>query len=169
MQMRCRALTIILGTTLLLTACNPPSGDGVSVKPAGDAVMITKEVRDADAVRNAALEAGDIDAYLASYMEDAVWIPPHSQEVIGHKMARIRAGEVLDQISIQQAIDTREQVVMAPDWVLDRGRYNIKITPAGGGEIRYDSGPFMTVWHKDTDGKWKVAFDMWGSKNPLVE
>lgn len=167
--MRCRALTLILGTALLLTACTPPSGNSVSGKPADDVGMITKEVRDADAVRNAALEAGDIDAYLASYMEDAVWIPPHSQEVIGHKMARIRASEVMKQVSVQEAIDTREQVVMAPDWVLDRGRYNIQITPVGGGEVRYDSGPFLTVWHKDEDGKWKVAFDMWGSKNPLVE
>ena len=167
--MKCRALTVILGTALLLTACTPPSGDDVSGEPADDAVMITKEVREADAARNAALEAGDIDAYLASYMEDAVWIPPHSQEVIGHKMARMRAGEVLDQVSIQQAIDIREQVVMAPDWVLDRGRYNIKITPAEGGDPRYDSGPFLTVWRKDADGKWKVAFDMWGSKAPLVE
>ena len=167
--MRCRALISILVTALLLTACTPPSGDNVSGKPGGDTVMITKEVRDADAARNAALEAGDIDAYLASYMEDAVWIPPHSQEVIGHKMARMRAGEVLEQVSIQQAIDTREQVVMAPDWVLDRGRYNIKITPVGDGEVRYDSGPFLTVWRKDADGKWKVAFDMWGSKDPLIE
>lgn len=155
----------------LLAACSQPTGEQVSKTPseAEASFMISKEVRDADAARKSAIENGDIEAYLAFFLEDAVWIPPHSPEVIGREMARLRAGELLKQISIQQTIETQEQTVMAPDWVVDRGRYTMKIMPKSGGEARYESGPFLNIWRRDADGKWKIAFDMWGSKSPLVE
>ena len=171
--MRSRVIVIFLcAAPLFLAACGtPPPGPVSSSNPtdAEQRFMVAKEVRDADNARIAAIERGDFEGYLAAYLEDAVWIPPHSQEVIGLEMARLRAREVMDQVAIEQTIDTQEQTIMSPDWVLDRGRYTMKITPKAGGEPRYDSGPFLTVWRRDADGKWKIAFDMWGSRSPIVE
>lgn len=170
--MRGRVYLAFLGIMpLLMAACSGPSSKEVSKEPSEADLRpaITKEVRGADEARIAAIEKADLDGYLSCYMEDAVWIPPHSQEVVGREMARLRAGEVLKQISIQQTIEIQEQTVMAPDWVLDRGRYTMKIIQKSDSATRYDSGPFLTVWRRDTDGKWKIAFDMWGSKSPLIE
>ena len=57
-----------------------------------------------------------------------------------------------------------EQMVMGPNWVGERGQFSIALSPKEGeGDSMHQVGSYLALWTKDTDGKWKIACDMWNS------
>jgi uncharacterized protein (TIGR02246 family) len=145
---------------LLAMGCQPAP---VEQAPAVSNDEIRMAVSAAAKAINTAIDAGDIEAYLAVYMDDAVWMPPGTEEFIGKARARQRLGEVLDTWTVDEAFETEEMVVMGPDHVVRRGQYTMMARPKEGGEEVRDVGSFMNVWHKDADGNWKIMFDIWNS------
>lgn len=141
-----------------------------SCAPAGeqaapfDEDAVAREVKAARKALDAAMAAEDIDGYLAHFLEDAVWMPPNSEEFIGHSLARRKLESLFQFADVEGTTQIEEQVVMGPDWVADRGEYHILLYPKDGeGEPVGDVGSYLALWKKDADGKWKIAADIWNS------
>jgi len=145
---------------LLVMGCQPAQ---VQQTPQVSTDEIRMAVSDAATAINSAIEAADIEAYLALYMDDAVWMPPGSEEIIGKARARQRLGKVFTDWTVDESFDTEEMVVMGPDHVVRRGQYIMMAKPKAGGDEVRDVGSFVNVWHKDADGNWKIMFDIWNS------
>ncbi len=160
-------MILALSTVMALSSCAP----GESVKPSSAIATDddVKAMRAASKSRVEALQAGDVEKFLAVYEDEAVLLPPHSTEIIGKENARARLTAALKEIAIEPVSDSREYEILGPAWIAERGRYSWQVTPKDGAEPFQDSGNFMMLWHKDQSGAWKISWEMWTSSRPLVE
>jgi len=115
----------------------------------------------------AAVAAGNIDGYLSAYEEEAVWVPPQAEEIVGKAVAGQLLQGVLDQVSVETQGMVDEEIVLSPDWVLIRGTYTMTRTPQGGGEAEQAVGTYVTIWHRQADDSFKIAYDIWNSDRPF--
>lgn len=154
----------------LSLACSPAQQESAvpAPSPSAGAGMGTAEVREAADARLKAIAAGDTEAYLSAYTDDAVWMPPGAVEIVGKEAARQRVSQAFEAASLDPVVESREQTVMSPEWIADRGQYSIMVTPKEGGESKQEVGSYLTVWRRDADGKWKIFFDIWNTNRPIV-
>jgi len=157
--------------TALSLACSPTPQESTApaTAPAAGADTGTAEVREAQDVRMKAIAAGDVEAYLSVYTDDAVWMPPGAMEIVGKEAASQRIAQSFEAAGLDPVIQSREQTVMSPEWIADRGQYSIMVTPKEGGDTRQEVGSFLTLWRRDADGKWKIYFDIWNTNRPIVD
>ena len=80
-----------------------------------------------------AVNAGDLEAYLAVFAEDAVAMPPNEPPVVGKEAFRAWAQVIFGQFSYEETMSS-EEVVVTGDWGFDRGTYTIRPTPKVAGE-----------------------------------
>jgi uncharacterized protein (TIGR02246 family) len=158
-------LVSILSLSLVIFGCTP-AGEPAA---AFDEDAIALEVKHASEASDAALIAGDVDTYLSYYMEDAVWLPPQAEEIVGKEVAKARLAGLFDELTVEGSSTIEEQTVMGPDWVSVRGQFNMALTPKGDeGETVYQVGSFVNTWKKEADGKWKIAVDIWNSDRGIT-
>jgi ketosteroid isomerase-like protein len=55
----------------------------------------------------------------------------------------------------------------SPDMCAAVGQYEMTI-PVPGGEPQHDSGKFIEVWRRQSDGSWKLADDIFNSSLPVA-
>lgn len=55
------------------------------------------------------------------------------------------------------------------DWAIRHYTYDWTLEPRAGGESIRDRGNGLYVYHRESDGSWKVAYDIWTSSEPLEE
>ena len=153
-------IPVLLTALLLLTFCRAPSDEPVAM----DEDAIAAEVKAAREALDAAMVAEDIEGYLSHFMEDAVWLPPNNEEFIGQAVARQRLESFFGAVDVDGDFTIEEQVVMGPDWVGERGQFSVVLSPKQGeGESVHQVGSYLSLWTKDADGNWKIAYDMWNS------
>ncbi|MFQ5962467.1 MAG: YybH family protein [Candidatus Methylomirabilales bacterium] len=130
---------------------------------------------------DAAVNAGDLEAYLAVFAEDAVLMPPNEPPVLGKEATRAWGQGLFSQFSFEETMSS-EEVVVAGDWGFDRGTYTIRPTPKVGGEaaegtpieqpeigreLDYaQTGKYLWILKRQGDGSWKTARAMWSSNHP---
>jgi len=130
---------------------------------------------------DAAVNAGDLEAYLANIAEDAVLMPPNEPPVVGKEATRAWHQALFGQFSLEETISS-EEVVVAGDWGFDRGTYTITPTPKAvgeaaegtsieqpeiGRELDYaQTGKYLWILRRQPDGSWKIARGMWSSNHP---
>jgi uncharacterized protein (TIGR02246 family) len=155
----------------LTFACSPGGKDksAPASVPSANADIGTAEVRAAADVRIKAIETGDVEAYLSVYADDAVWMPPAAMEIVGKDAARRRIAQTFKLASLEPVMQSREQAVMSPEWIADRGQYSVIVTPKGGGESKQEVGSFLTLWRRTAEGKWKICYDIWNTNSPIVD
>ncbi|MBL8228727.1 MAG: DUF4440 domain-containing protein [Bryobacterales bacterium] len=149
-------------TTSSCTTTSPPRNPVVDQRAALESAI--REVRAASASRAAALEKGDIEGALAAYLEDAVWLPSHSEEFVGKELARAKLKVFLDAAAIREEYQPEEHTLLAPDVLLERGNFAVEMTPVKGGQTVQDSGTYLNIWRKESsESNWKIAYQMWTS------
>jgi ketosteroid isomerase-like protein len=160
------AIRLAVVVPLLLIACTP----GTRQREASKSVTTpdTAAIRESARARVAAIAAGDIERYLAAYEDEAVWVPPLAEEIVGKAAARQRLEGVFEEAKVETVSTTDEQVIMSPDWILDRGTFASTRTPKDSrGEPDQAVGSYLTIWHRQQDGSFKIAYDIWNSDRPL--
>lgn len=59
------------------------------------------------------------------------------------------------------------ELVVNGDWAFERYKYRVTDTSRKNGSVSKDEGKAMLIYHKGTDGRWRVARDGWSSSLPL--
>jgi len=149
---------------LLFAGCAQGTREGAAPQAADPD---TGAILGAAKARMEALAAGDIEGYLAAYQDDAVWMPATSEEIIGKPAARQRLQWTLADATIEASLEPAELVVMSPDWVLLRGTYVVLTTPKSGGEPVEGVGSYLSIWRRQEDASWKIAYDVWTEERPV--
>jgi uncharacterized protein (TIGR02246 family) len=114
----------------------------------------------------AALNAGDADAWVDCFTDDGVQMPPHFATNAGKSAVRGWSQGFLNLFDCWFSLSV-DEVRVAADWAFERGRYTITLTPKAGGGPVDDSGKYITVYQRQSDGSWKIARDIWNSDQPL--
>jgi uncharacterized protein (TIGR02246 family) len=114
----------------------------------------------------AALNTGDVDAWVACFAPDAVQMPPNHPANVGAQAIRGWSGAMLDAFRAEFSLSPEEVRPTGADWAFERGTYAIALTPRAGGDAIRDAGKYITLYQRQAGGAWLMARDIWNSNNP---
>jgi len=98
---------------------------------------------------------GDTAAVLSLMTEDAVFM------VAGREPFGREAFEAASNAMARMTIDGTSEIVelqVQGDWAFSRNRIEMTMTPPGGEPVRR-AGYTLTLYRKETDGRWRLARD----------
>ncbi|GAC1433514.1 MAG: hypothetical protein NVSMB68_06010 [Thermoanaerobaculia bacterium] len=144
---------------MFLTACASTSSD-VQSGDADRAIMKSNE-RFSSAIRS-----GNVDRLMDFYSDSAVLMPPNEAALSGRAAVRQYWAGFLgafNNIDLRLASD---DVSQSCDLAVERGHYDLTMTPAAGGASVHDSGKYVVV-RRRLNGQWKAVTDMYSSNMPV--
>lgn len=146
----------VLISTSLVAGCGRPEPDAGDVDADRAAVraLIDGEVR--------AGNAGDPEAFLAVFAEDAVHMPPNQPMVAGAAL-RQWVRDFMGQASIALDPYHDEELIMAGDRAIHRYAFRWTITPRAGGDPITEQGKGFHIARKEPDGSWILVYDIWNT------
>jgi len=115
----------------------------------------------------AALNANDADAWGRCFTADGVQMPPNDAANIGIESIRAWSTGMLSAFRAEFSLEVEEVELTGDNWAFERGGYTIALTPAAGGAPIRDSGKYVTIYERQTDGSWLMARDIWNSNQQL--
>lgn len=153
-----RAVALIV----LVAACTP-GPKSVTTKAAEDPAA-----REAFHAYGEAINSNSLDQLLAVLTEDVVYQGPHEPEVVGKAAVKTWLESYLGAYKVHWD-KTSNEFVQAGDWAFERYSYKENDEPKAGGAPLTDTGKGLLIYHKDADGKWRVARDAWSSDLPIAK
>ena len=155
-----RHVALVVGTAIALNACAPAPAPPPAVDTAADEAAL----KAATASWMEAYNAGNVEAIVALYADDAVLMPPHAPVATGH--AQIRAFLTADTAGAKAAgvrlVPGTASAGVSGDTGWESGSYTV--ADASGATV--DSGSYMSVSRK-SNGKWLYVRDTYNSDRPL--
>jgi uncharacterized protein (TIGR02246 family) len=163
-----RFLTTIAATLLLaLLGCAPPveqpapdSEDSAAYKADVQAILdLEQRVFDAQI-------AGDLEAWLSSFAEDAIVMVPNLPALTSKLAIRQWNAPYFEQFDLHEESDERE-VQVAGDWAHIRAHWTWMLTPKNGGEAVIDTGNSIWILRRQPDASRKIARAIYNSDIPI--
>ncbi|MEM1081803.1 MAG: SgcJ/EcaC family oxidoreductase [Pseudomonadota bacterium] len=113
--------------------------------------------------------AGDLQAWLSLWCEDGVQLPVDAPARSG--IANIRAGmaPAFAAFDLTVTIHSVESACVNGEVGMTHCNYSVRAVPKQGGEsidIMRD-GKALTIYRKQPDGRWKIAYDCVNSNTPV--
>jgi uncharacterized protein (TIGR02246 family) len=111
-----------------------------------------------------AFNRGDAAATAAFYTDTATLMPPNSAMIRGRQgiqdfwHAGIQGG--MKDLSL-----TTVEVQASRDTAYEIGTFSLTAQPKGQDPVMV-SGKYVVVWHRHSDGSWKLHVDIWNSSMP---
>jgi uncharacterized protein (TIGR02246 family) len=170
---------VILTALALCSACQPApksqtSSEGAAstataAAPAGLSAEDEAAIRAVDAEWARAATAGDAKALTAVYASDATLLPPNEQNVKGEGVGKYNA-DMLSAYPAKMELTTTA-VEGRGDLAYSVGSWRATPTPkkAGAKTPPADEGKFLEILKKQSDGSWKIVYDMWSSNAPAAK
>ena len=110
-------------------------------------------------------QVGDASSLAALYTEGAILMPPEKPAATGRQAIESVFRATFGQFSAKLNIDFDETKI-AGDWAFERGSYALTLTPRDGGEPIQESGKYLMILRRDSQGSWKLARDIWNADRP---
>ena len=108
---------------------------------------------------------GDAAAAASYYDENAVMLPSNMPMVKGRAaIEKSMTGWMQSGMKMKEFTSTTISVEGAGDFAVELGRYFQTFEMSG--KVVADTGKFVTVWRKQADGSWKIAYDIWNTDIP---
>ncbi len=126
---------------------------------------------DVDAIKtllagyDAAATAGNVDAYMALYADDAVSMPPDVPARTGKEEIRAAFVAFLEEHTVQLTSQV-DEVRGSGDLAFLRVTYDETVTPKAGGEPTQLHGKWLVILERQPDSSWKWWREMWSSYTP---
>ena len=108
-----------------------------------------------------AANAQDPERMLTLVTDDLEWLPPGQEAVVGAD-AYQGLRSYFEQFTLHAKHDNRE-IVVGGDIGYVRYAYELNLTPKAGGEPVIVKGHGIRIFHRQVDGSWKQAKDVWTS------
>ena len=154
----------------LCTSCSEPASE-----PAAAAATQAADTAAADAAAHQAHEAyvtainsNNLDSLLDMLTGDVVFMAPNEKPYVGKAAVRPWLESYLATYKIHWDKPVQE-FVLNGEWAFERYSYTSTDTPSAGGEPVVGTGWGLVIYHRDADGKWRVARDAWGADQPAAK
>ena len=165
----------ILGVLVLAGACSaagkPAGGDSGGAMAAAPA-MATPDpaaVRQSiDAANRAAMDGankGDFASMLANYEAQALLMMPGAPAWKGSADIEKNLKAMVAETDVKDMVGITDDVVVSGDYAIETGHGSWKMGPKGK-KLTEDKFKYVTVWHKQADGSWKIVRDINNSDLP---
>jgi len=132
--------------------------------PVMDLAQVRQAIEEANAKLGEAVRMGNAAALASLYTEDAKLLPPNSEMITGREGIEAFWGGGL-QMGIKDATLTTVEVLGMGDMVCEIGKVELVIQPEGQEAIA-DTGKYLVIWKKTSDGTWKLHVDIWNTSLP---
>ena len=112
-----------------------------------------------------ALSSGNFDLWLSLWIENGRQMPPDTPARIGKGQIRKGMRPLFEEMDMTMVISSIEESRIIGDFGLTRCLYNLKgITKSGGEVVQImPDGKALTLYEKQPDGIWKIAYDCFNS------
>jgi ketosteroid isomerase-like protein len=110
---------------------------------------------------SAADNAGDLDAVLGHYSDDAILLPPNSTLVVGQPSIRAWYEAGLRRFRFEVNFDA-DEIQASGDWSYVRGFINGRLVPKGDDAPRKLHEKYIMVLRRHKEG-WKIARVIWNA------
>ena len=158
-----RAVFGFVPIVALFTACGvPPAPPAPKPSPTFDQVAADLAAHRAHEDYVTAINANNLDQLLGVLTEDVVFMAPGEPPMVGKAAVRPWLEGYVKAFKTHWDKPVSEFVI-AGEWAFERYSYKSTDTPHAGGPAVVDSGWGLVIYHRDSDGKWRVARDAWGA------
>ncbi len=151
-----------VAVSILLTACGRSAGEPAAVASAAEDTTAHL----AHEAYTTAINSNNLDSLSGMFTDDVVFLAAHSPPIVGKPAVRKWAQDYLDGFTTHWD-KTLQEFKVAGAWAFERYSYKSTDTPKAGGAPIKDTGWGLVIYHRDADGKWRVARDAFGTDTPL--
>lgn len=110
---------------------------------------------------------GDFDSVIDLYLDNAIRMNPNTPALAGKEAIRSSFVSFYENNNFEFK-NTPVDVFIAGDYAIIRGIYK-GYTESKSDDIKFrDEGKWMTIRKRQSDGSWKILFDIWNSDLPPV-
>jgi uncharacterized protein (TIGR02246 family) len=128
----------------------------------------TTDTAPIDDVRNryvAAYNSGDAAGVAALFAEDAVSMPDHAPALVGRAAIESSLKQTFAQNSVNIAVTPGETEITG-DVAHEHGTFSITVTPKAGGNAMTETGKYLVILKRGSDGTWLVHHDIDNTNAP---
>jgi uncharacterized protein (TIGR02246 family) len=117
-----------------------------------------------------ACNTDDFDLWMSLWARDGTRMAPNAPAQIGKEQIREAVKPLFEGMNLDMNIHIEEAEVYG-DLGLTRCTFTLKVTPKAGGEeiVVYPDGKALTLYERQSDGSWKIAYDCFNTKVPLSQ
>jgi uncharacterized protein (TIGR02246 family) len=163
-----RRLSLVALLLTAAAACGQPAPAAPPPPPPPDPAVVRSTIEAANAKGAAAMVAGDIATATSHYADDAVMMMPNAPKVTGKTAIAEMFTGMMAGMTVKAASFTTNEVLIDGNTAIETGSYNMTLQPKPKGPEIKDTGKYMTVWKKQSDGTWKVIRDISNSDMPAA-
>lgn len=167
-------LTGLLAPVVLLTACPSPAPedgetDATEARASVDPAAEREALMEADRAFSQVFAEEGVDGWVSFFDKKGIQMPGGTAAAWGREEVERLARRLFDAPTFTSLSwePVYAQVAAAGDLGFTLGNYLAKGTDEEGQEIGR-RGNYVTIWRKQEDGSWKVAFDTGNPGPPLV-
>lgn len=154
-------LTIV---AFALAACAAPATEqpAATAAAAPDPAAVRAAIEAINTSNMAAISSGDSAramGALTHYEDGAMMMMGGMPAMNGRAAIESGIGGMLSGAKFSDMSGTTTDVIVAGDYAIETGTFQWTVTPKGGKPMK-DKGKYITVWHKQADGSWKIVRDI---------
>lgn len=107
------------------------------------------------------MSKGDFDLWMSLWTDKAIQMLPYAPIRIGKKQIQKRMKSAFDRMNINVTINKIVDAKVSGDLGLTVCTYSMKWTPKAGGNSMdaVPDGKTLTLYERQNDGSWKIAYD----------
>ena len=130
--------------------------------------MSENDVRTLNQFRERTMQAenaGDATFFEGASAEDVIVMPPGMPAVSGRTATVAFMSAFLGQFDLRIQY-VSEEIRVHGDLGFDRGTYSQTLTPKGAGEGIRESGKYLWIYSRRSDGGWQFSRVIWNTSEP---
>ncbi|MFH1137806.1 MAG: DUF4440 domain-containing protein [Pseudomonadota bacterium] len=132
----------------------------ISIRGPARAGQATEDIDQARVGFNTAFSRGDAQALAALIDKDGVWLPPGEDAISGVDNIVRRYAEYFSMVNT--TIDLKPgDMQICGEFAFLSGPFTRTDSPKAGGPVITATGHYLFILKKQSDGKWKIARDIW--------
>jgi ketosteroid isomerase-like protein len=155
--------SVYLLTVLAAVACSGTPG-----AEALDRATLQAGVDSAASRLLTALRTNASDSLMVLMADDVVLMPPNEAVLKGKAAVRAWYDQFLTQLRTSNLTISDREVLIGGEWATELAAFEWTLEPVAGGLAVTDRGSYVQVWHRQPDGRWLFARELWNSTTPPV-
>ena len=130
--------------------------------PAAEVAAVQRSIDSSLAKFAVAITTGDTAGMLSIYTDDAVVMPQGMPAVRGRAAVSQYNAGMFSMFTVSNASFSTTDLIVAGDYAIESGIYRMTMKPKTGPAMP-DTGKYISVWRRQSDGSWKMAKDIFNS------
>jgi ketosteroid isomerase-like protein len=164
-----RSIPFMLSTLAVLAACTTkearrtdttsPATATLAGTPTPNVTAVRQAIDSAEARQREAVLHGDSLGAITMYADDAIVMMPGSKIATDHAAIIKTFNNMMAGVRVTAFTNHVEDLLVTGDYAIETATYDMTLQPKKGKPV-HDTGKYLTVWKKQSDGSYKAIRDI---------